>query len=57
MGLDVRRPARMGSGSYMTVGTIGLNRWMIQTANGLLDFPATLAALRDAASALDQALE
>jgi hypothetical protein len=56
MGIDVQRPARMRSGSYMTVGRIELKHWMARHSDGLLNLPGTIATLRDAALVLDQAV-
>jgi hypothetical protein len=47
----------MRSGSYITVGRIVLTHWMKQDSGGFLDLPGTLAALRNAASVLDRAVE
>jgi hypothetical protein len=54
-GVDVKRPARMGNGNWMTVGRIELSDWMAKRPDALLDLPGTLANLRAAATVVDLA--
>lgn len=54
--LPVRRPARFGSGLYMTVAIVPLNEWL-QTDNGDLDLEATATRLKLYKSWLVQTIE
>lgn len=55
-GVAAARPARMGNGVWMTVAKVELRDWMAVRPDGLLDLPATLAKLRDAAAVVDRAV-
>jgi hypothetical protein len=55
IGIAVPKPARMGVGWTMTVGRIELRNWMAERTDRLLDVPATIKKLREAASVLDRA--
>jgi hypothetical protein len=52
IGVDIPRPARMRSGTYMTIGRIELKHWMVERADGSLEMSGTLMNLRKFASVL-----
>jgi hypothetical protein len=54
--LPIRKPARFGSGLYMTVAIVPLDEWL-QTDNGKLDLEATATRLKRYKSWLIETLE
>jgi hypothetical protein len=55
IGVDIPRPARMRSGTYMTIGKVELKHWMVEGADGSLEMSETLVNLRKFAAVLDRA--
>jgi hypothetical protein len=47
--------SRMRSGTWMTVAKVKLADWMAVRPDGLLDLPATLTRLGEAAMVIDRA--
>ena len=54
-GVAAMRPAKMGSGTWMTVAKVELGDWMAVRPDGLLDLAATLTKLGEAAMIVDRA--
>jgi hypothetical protein len=51
----IARPARIGLGTWMTVGRIEASDWLAQNSDGRLDFDGTVARLRRADAILRRA--